>query len=118
MSGSGRHPYEVLNCLDMDSEGKIRIVICNYQFRFLQLFGQVCANKHEIQQKLRIESRAINFFLFIMPPQTIPTLRIEMVMVRKRCAALMQWLMAQIYNIRMPAGIMTFLVLIPYIAYL
>jgi hypothetical protein len=53
-----------------------------------------------------------------MPPQTIPTLRIEMVMVRKKCAALMQWLMAQIYNVRIPAGIITFLVLIPYIAYL
>ena len=52
MSGSGRRPYEVLNCLDIDSAGKIHTVICNYQFRFSQLFGQVCVNKHEIQQKL------------------------------------------------------------------
>jgi hypothetical protein len=87
-------PDEVMNCLDIDSDGKINTVIYNDQFRFSQLFGRVRANKHELQQNLWIDSHVIDFFLFIMPPQTIPTLRIEIVMVRKRCAALLQWLVA------------------------
>jgi hypothetical protein len=41
-------PDEVMNCLDIDSDGKINTVRCDDQFRFSQLFGQVRANKHEL----------------------------------------------------------------------